>query len=95
MKLEITKTGSVWKVRADGREISTTEIEATLEDLMKGAPAPPAPVWPLMVAAVALGLGGLVVAFGAWTVARWVFLAVLVAVLAGMAFAGRKCGRDE
>ena len=49
------------------------------------------PVWPMVLSGVALGLVGSVVAFGA----RWVFLAVLVAGLAGMAFAGRKCGRHE
>lgn len=51
--------------------------------------------WLMVMLGLALALGGAVVTFGAWTVARWLFLMVLVAVLAGMALAGRKWGRDE
>ena len=53
------------------------------------------PVCPMVLSGVALGLVGSVVAVGASQVAGVLFLAVLVAGLAGMAFAGRKCGRDE
>ena len=93
MKLEITKTGPVWTVRANGREIHTSDVGETVARLLD-EPRKPS-VWPVVVAGVVLGLALAVVAFGATTVVRYGYLAVLMAGLAVMALAGRKWGRHE
>lgn len=97
MKLEITKgiNGS-WTVRSHGWEIHTTDLEETMRGLVTDTPAPKKPkTWPVVLAGVVLGLAGSVLAFGATTVARYGYLAVLMAALAVMALAGRKWGRHE
>jgi len=97
MKLEIERTqAGTWTVRTDGREIHTTDVEETLRGLVDEPPAPRQPSgWPVIAAGLGLGLAGSVLAFGATTVVRYGYLAVLMAGLAVMALAGRKWGRHE